>query len=67
MKAALSNWHLACSPETFFTRLSVNGQLFLSVVHDRFDDAVYGIENALAGQVEIVGEDGKRDLLAPSS
>src|ERR1700680_2317614 len=41
--------------------------LLLRVIHDRFDDVVDGIENAFVRQVEIVGEDGKRDVLAASS
>ena len=36
----------------------------LFLIHDCFDDAVNRIENTFAGQVEIVGEDGERDLLA---
>jgi hypothetical protein len=43
--------------------LTANCQQLL-LLHNRFHNAVYGIENAFVGYVEIVGENGKCDLLA---
>ena len=42
-------------------------KLFLGVIHDGFDDAVNRIENPFVGQIKVIGEDGKQDLLSASS